>query len=157
MALADADAGSERVDGVVVEGAFRNQTQRTRDRGRRSVPGGCVGRNLGAATEAGPESRFFSGCGAGEEHAGLLVRRWSGTDWPAIDSGALDAGEKAAVEAAVAGSYGAIAGVAVEFHDSIIVQLGFETSRFRTWTMGRRRPSIEMNVPSWMMMESWNS
>src|SRR5258708_4633005 len=126
MALADADAFSQMIDGVVVESALGDQAEGSRHGCRCTVPCGGIGRNFRATPQTRPESGLLSGSRAREEHAVLAVGRGGRANGTTVDSRTADACEEAAVEANVASSHGAVAGVVVEFHDSIIRGVGVE-------------------------------
>ncbi len=118
MALADAESAGQLVHRAVVEGAIGDQSQRARDRRRRSQPGGGSGRRLRPAAQARPVAGLLSGRRTAQKQAVLAFRGASRANRPAIHPGRPHRSEEAAVEARVPGSQRAITSLRVELHSS---------------------------------------
>ncbi len=117
MPRADSQSVRKIVDAAVVERAFADEFQGSRNGRGCAEPGWGSGRSFGSAAQAGAESGF---CGSG---GGRVVSnvfdfgRGGGADGSAVDSRRGDADEEAAVEAGIASQAGSFAGFFVELYE----------------------------------------
>src|SRR5208337_5090484 len=110
-------AGKRLQTAVVVEGAGldarRGQPRSSSQCIDRGVPRG----QLGAAPQARAETRVLRRRGAGEEPAAVSARCACRANGPAVDSRRRHADEEEPVEAGIASSQGAVAGLGVDSHE----------------------------------------
>ena len=87
LAAAESDALGQRLDAGIVERAALDQRQRAGDGVRGAVPDREIGRGLGTAAQAGPESGLLRRRGRGKEARILGPGRARRADRSAIDAG----------------------------------------------------------------------
>ena len=112
----DAKPVCQLVGAIAVQRPLADQAKRAGEYPRGAEPGRRAGSGLGPAPEAWTESSCL-GSGSGWKVPDVFVSgRPRGTDRPAIDTGAGDPGEKAAIESGVPRSTRAVAGAVIQIH-----------------------------------------
>ena len=118
MPAGDAEAIGEPLDAGIVECALADEAQRAGHEPGRAEPRGRAGRRFGPAAQTRSESGRLRRGGGRKVPNVLVLWRTRRTNRPAVDAGARDADEEAAVKPRVARSARAIAGAVVQFHEA---------------------------------------
>jgi len=117
MAARDADPIGQPLHPAVIQSTLGDQPERAGYERGGAEPGGRAGRGFRPAAKAWAESRRFGGGGGRKIPDVFVLWRACRTNWTAIDTGAGDGDEEAAVEARVPRSARAVACALIQFHD----------------------------------------
>ena len=116
MAARDADPIGQPLHPAVIQSTLGDQPERAGYERGGAEPGGRAGRGFRPAAKAWAESRRFGGGGGRKIPDVFVLWRACRTNWTAIDTGAGDGDEEAAVEARVPRSARAVACALIQFH-----------------------------------------